>query len=152
MKWKHVKNLKRFGAAFMVAALTITALPALDLTALAAGREIIKNGTFDSDLSGWESYDNGTITHSADKGNAKRGSMKISRSKDVSSTASVKANTAAGACVDVTGKVQAGQTYAVKASFYYDEADNAKSYDSTRFNLCIFLEQAGRMQKVSYRC
>ena len=51
MKWKHVKNLKRFGAAFMAAALTITALPALDLTALAAGREIIKNGTFDSDLS-----------------------------------------------------------------------------------------------------
>ena len=138
MKWKHVKNLKRFGVAVMTAALTITALPVLDLTALAAGKEIIKNGTFDSDLSGWESYDNGTITYSADKGNAKRGSMKISRSKDVSSTASVKANTAAGACVDVTGKVQAGQTYAVKASFYYDEADNAKSYDSTRFNLCIF--------------
>ena len=44
MKWKHVKNLKRFGAAFMVAALTITALPALDLTALAAGREIIPDG------------------------------------------------------------------------------------------------------------
>lgn len=42
MKWKHVKNLKRFGAAFMAAALTITALPALDLTALAAGKEIIK--------------------------------------------------------------------------------------------------------------
>lgn len=42
MKWKHVKNLKRFGAAVMAAALTITALPALDLTALAAGKEIIK--------------------------------------------------------------------------------------------------------------
>lgn len=52
MKWKHVKNLKRFGAAVMAAALTITALPALDLTALAAGKEIIKNGTFDMDLSG----------------------------------------------------------------------------------------------------
>ena len=82
MKWKHVKNLKRFGAAFMAAALTITALPALDLTALAAGREIIKNGTFDSDLSGWESYSNGTITYCADKGNAKAGSMKNSRSKN----------------------------------------------------------------------
>ena len=132
MKWKHVKNLKRFGAAFMAAALTITALPALDLTALAAGREIIKNGTFDSDLSGWESYSNGTITYCADKGNAKAGSMKISRSKNP------KGDSASGTNIDITGKVEAGQTYEVKASFYYDDIDNAKSYDSTRFNLCIF--------------
>ena len=132
MKWKHVKNLKRFGAAFMAAALTITALPDLDLTALAAGREIIKNGTFDSDLSGWESYSNGTITYCADKGNAKAGSMKISRSKNP------KGDSASGTNIDITGKVEAGQTYEVKASFYYDDIDNAKSYDSTRFNLCIF--------------
>ncbi len=139
MKWKHVKNLKRFGAAVLAATLTITALPAMNLTALAAGKEIIKNGTFDSDISGWESYSNGTITYCADKGNTKAGSMKISRSKDVSASANPKADTASGTNIDITGKVEAGQTYAVKVSFYYDDEDNVKSYDSTRFNLCIFL-------------